>query len=127
MSALPCVISMQIDAHLAQFDRDEARTEAIEREAAQLLMPGDKCDPFNAGNFEEAIGESSLKQNAEIANALHAGDDAEAGRLLRKLAVDYWTITAKECAEELLDEANRIAAESAVSDALQAAREARGY
>jgi hypothetical protein len=120
MSALPCIVSMQIDAHLAQMDRDEGRSLAIEEIELQLQQPGEECDPLDADNFGEAIAGANL---AEVVALYRDGDDLAAGFAMRSISERYCKDRAETIAEDRLDAQIRQSQE----DFAEAAYEDRQY
>lgn len=83
------------DSVLIDERRHESKMDALDRFNAKvdertrdLMMKGEKFDPFTYGNISEACSESVTAME-EIGALLHAGLDCAAGALLRKTVIEY--------------------------------------
>ena len=94
-------VDVDLNRYLAQYDRDDRRAAEIEAEADELLAG--EYAPFLPANVNEAMGEMSQDQIAELALMLQAKSFAVAGSYLRELVIEYWGKLAADKAETDID------------------------
>lgn len=88
--------------HLAVLDAKERRNDAIEADAERLLA-GDYA-PFLPENIAEGFGEIRQPMLEALAKLFAAGNLEGVGMVLQMHLNDYWTDSAKQQAERLIDQ-----------------------
>jgi hypothetical protein len=83
-------------------DRAERLAFAIEARAAELLMPGEVCDPLDGINICEALDEASTNEKMVLGKALAERKFDQAGVLVASISQAYWAKAADEMAEREL-------------------------
>lgn len=94
-------VTSDLDRYLAKYDKEDRRASEI-NEAADELLAGE-YSPFLPANVNEAIGEMSQDQIAELAMMLQAKSFAVAGSYLREMVIEYWVKLAADKAETDVD------------------------
>jgi len=110
-----CSMTAEVRRHLRTVDQEERRLNAIERNAALLMLPEGGYCPFDPDNLREALGELDGEQLAVIAS--HVGkalntkfsEDKDAHYQLIGLHIAgyltaYWTKYAIRQAEGEIDD-----------------------
>jgi hypothetical protein len=93
--SLPCVVSRQIEKHLAEVDDAEMYQDFI----AGLMRRGAVFDPYDGRGLYEAVGEMPDSALNEIGTLLKAGDYAEVGRRIEAQSLAYFKARAEERAK----------------------------
>ena len=86
----------------ADEDYAEALDFAIEARAAELLMPGEACDPLDGINICEALDEASTNEKMALGKALAERKFDQAGILVASISQSYWANVADVIAAQEL-------------------------
>ena len=86
MDAVTKDLGDYLDTLDAEYRRDSEEGRIAE-EAAQLLLPGGECDPFDVVHVTEALGASDL---SNLARQLEHGNDFLLGLEFRLTVWNYW-------------------------------------
>jgi hypothetical protein len=88
MDRIPDSVVIDERRHQDKLDALDRFNALVDERTKDLMMKGEKFDPFTYGNISEACSESVTAME-EIAALLHAGLDCAAGALLKKTVVIY--------------------------------------
>jgi hypothetical protein len=83
-------------------DLGESREYAIEARAAELLAPGEDCDPMDGFNVIEAMEYATNTDKKLLGDWLATGDYSTCGLWMSTISKAYWAKRADEQAEEEL-------------------------
>ncbi|MDE3022890.1 MAG: hypothetical protein KGI54_13710 [Pseudomonadota bacterium] len=88
MERIPDSATHDLRRHESKMDALDRFNALVDERTKDLMMKGEKFDPFTYGNISEACSESVTAME-EIAALLNAGLDCAAGALLKKTVVSY--------------------------------------
>ena len=100
---LGSLIMNRADAYYEPQDYDD-RTDEIEERTWQLMKPGAKFDPKDAGRIQEALAEMSANDADSLQIALDTGNFEIIGRKIMSMTFDYMEHFAKDAAESEINE-----------------------
>lgn len=95
-----CMNTMMMRSRQADENRAEARADAEEQRAIELMEPGEDCDPCDGYHLAEALDEASGKEKTILGQLIRDGKYAEAGIFLRGISHAYWATKANEQVQE---------------------------
>lgn len=85
------------------YDHDDGNSEmTIEARTTELMQHGEACDPMEAFNIIEALGEASTNTKMVLAKVLAERKFDQVGILVDGVSRMYWTKIAAEMAEREL-------------------------
>ena len=99
---MSCMNTMMMRGRQSDDDFGESREYAIEARAAELLEPGEDCDPMDGFNVIEAMEAATNIDKKLLGDWLATGDYAACGLWMSMISKAYWTKKADEQAEEEL-------------------------
>lgn len=99
---MSCMNTQMMNSRQADEDRAESLAFAIEARAAELMTPGEACDPFDGVNICEALDEASANEKIVLGQVLSERKFDQAGILLDMVSRAYWAKKADEMAEQEL-------------------------
>lgn len=102
MDRMPCAVTADLDRHLAAQEKADARAEAIDNRAAELMAATRVYDPLCASNVQEAITEAPEPFWIDLVKAMDGAPDTVAC-LIRAESSNYWARVAEKAAEEDVD------------------------
>lgn len=94
--------TQMMNSRQAGEDYAEALDFAIEARAAELLMPGEACDPLDGINICEALDQASTNEKMALGKALSERKFDQAGVLVASISQAYWAKAADEMAAQEL-------------------------
>lgn len=99
---MSCMDTLMLRNHQQDEGRAASRADAADLRAAELMEPGEDCDPFRAYSLEDAFMDASVKEKTLLGQLIRQGKYAEAGIFLRGISHEYWAAKALEQAQEEL-------------------------
>jgi uncharacterized protein YggL (DUF469 family) len=90
--------TQMMNSRQADEDKAEALDDAIDARVAELLMPGEECDPLDGLNICEALNESTNSEKMVLGKVLAERKFDQAGILVEWLTKSYWGKKAEELA-----------------------------
>ncbi len=97
MDRIPDSATHDLRRHESKMDAVDRFNALVDERTKDLMMKGERFDPFTYGNISEACYESPTAME-EIAKFLRADLTCQAGMLLRKTVIDYVTPQARDYA-----------------------------
>jgi hypothetical protein len=97
MARIPDSVVIDTRRHESKMDALDRFNALVDERTKDLMMKGERFDPFTYGNISEACYESPTAME-EIGKFLRADLTCQAGMLLRKTVVDYVTPMARDYA-----------------------------
>jgi hypothetical protein len=88
MDHIPDSVTHDLRRHESKMDAVDRFNTLVDERTKDLMMKGEKFDPFTYGNISEALYECPSATES-IAALLNAGLDCAAGALLKKTVVSY--------------------------------------
>lgn len=121
MAAATCRVEQELAIYQRQVDAEVEHDMAIKEIAEELTKPGEKCDPMEASNFDEALGEVLCDRGYALSESLlgliKSGDHAGLAKKLTDVSTKYWKKRAEEdFAEDELESRRKEAEEDLAYD-----------
>ena len=95
---MSCMNTQMMNSRQADEDYSEALDDAIDARAAELLKPGEACDPFDGLGMCAAFENASWEQMTALGELLAERKFEQAGILVDRIVNSYWSKKAEELA-----------------------------